>query len=77
MLHQAPQEIPLSTLDALTLFTKATETKIAGRFIANLKTALRRYILINLPNYSFSSSLLEKEGLVQHGVNKQTIIVGE
>ena len=63
MLHQAPQEIPLSTLDALTLFTKATETKIAGRFIANLKTALRRYILINLPNYSFSSSLLEKEGL--------------
>lgn len=54
-------EIPQTTLDALILFTKDGETKIAGRFIANLKTALRKHILINLPGYSFSSDMLEKE----------------
>jgi hypothetical protein len=34
-------EIPQTTLDALILFTQAGETQIPGRFIANLKTALR------------------------------------
>lgn len=56
-------EIPQTTLDAFILFTKAGETKIAGRFVVNLKTVLRKYILINLPGYSFSSDMLEKEGL--------------
>ncbi|MBD0261841.1 MAG: hypothetical protein ICV85_10830 [Tolypothrix sp. T3-bin4] len=56
-------EIPQTTLDALILFTKNGETQIAGRFIANLRTALRQHILINLPGYSFSSDMLEKEGL--------------
>lgn len=56
-------EIPQTTLDALILFTRIEETKIPGRFIVNLKTALRKHILINLPGYSFSSDMLEKEGL--------------
>lgn len=55
---QSPQTI----LDAIYLFKNQTETQVSRQVYSNLKTALRRYILPNIPNYECSIQDLDKAG---------------
>ncbi|GFE71884.1 hypothetical protein [Chroococcus sp. FPU101] len=50
-------------LDALNLFSHSGQVPSLSKKLPNLKTALRKYILPNLPNYSFSAGDLEREKL--------------
>ncbi|MBD2152967.1 hypothetical protein [Leptolyngbya sp. FACHB-16] len=64
-----PHLTPQTLLDALKLFIQEGETVVRGQSIANLKTALRKYIIPNLSKYNFSSSDLEGHGF-EHCLSK-------
>ncbi len=65
---QSPQTI----LDAIYLFKNQTETQVSRQVYSNLKTALRRYILPNIPNYECSIQDLDKAGF-ECALNKISI----
>lgn len=54
---------PKNTLEALLQYIQQGETKVRGQSIANLKSALRRYVLPHLPGYNFVAEDLEGAGL--------------
>jgi hypothetical protein len=54
---------PRNALEAFSQYIQQGETSISGRSFANLKTALRKYVLPKLPGYNFSAEDLEGAGL--------------